>query len=204
MFSNSGNYWWGTEFDGGLLNINENVSIRNVSTVLSINCRAGIVHIRDPGITGVGSGLRCWLNPTAQVLILFSNESTRVYRVIVEPSLLDETESHRGSKELAAIHVEPADLPLATVVACFERDEHIEGIAARPAPDGSLIIRYPKGLIRLDWQGLLRWQRPVKDVTAILVQVDRDGAWLESQWWESAGKRTGFRISDGDEIPITR
>lgn len=189
--------WTGFYFDGGIFRLEETLTLGLVATVLTVECRAGTVHIDDPGITAIAANLSCWRNPSLQVVVLVSESAIAVYRIVTDPTLLRD-EILDKQDQPPHVRVEPKGQSMVSIAARMEHDDFLTSVCVRPAPDGSLIIRYPRGIICLDEMGYLRWQRNFVDISATLVEVDDREVWLESQVWDADGKRTSFRLSDGE------
>ena len=167
-------------FTGGSSRLGS-LELRLSTAEMRVKSDHGSVEVEDPGVIGVGRGLRCWVNTATGVLLVAAQLSESLYVV-----------------DLPAQRVREVDVLL--------RDdfEDLRFLGMHPADDGSLLVLYERGLVCIDPGGNARWHRLHDDLSARLLMAADGVVLIETQWpLSEAGRRTSYRLSDGEELPST-
>jgi hypothetical protein len=93
----------------------------------------------------------------------------------------------------------------AIVVDYLMRDESTRGfrfLEGAALKDGSLVVRYESGLLRVDDRGRTAWHRLHEDLSARMTIATDEEIVLESQAWypDRVPPLTRYRTSDGTDL----
>jgi hypothetical protein len=120
-----------------------------------------------------------WVNPDEQVVVVGAAQSEVLYSVLLPRDFVTQVE-----------HLLRHDEP------------DLRFLSVRPAPDGSLLVLYERGILCLASDGSRRWHRLHDDISARFITVDDEVVVIETQWpVELAGRRTYYRLADGEDLP---
>ncbi len=169
--------WRELIFVGGVARA-DGVELRLASVDVSIESAHGRTTIDDPSVSGVGQGITVWWNRDTETILVGAKLSEALYSV--SPS---------------SGRVSPVDHLFR------DDDEELRFLSIHTTDEGSLLLLYERGLLCITREGLLRWHRLHDDLSARLVGVENGIVVIERQWpFEEAGKRTRFRLVDGEEL----
>jgi hypothetical protein len=168
--------WIPIQFVSGVGKIDDLVEIRLLSSSIEFGSGDGLAVIDDAAIAGMAVGLDVWVQMTSQTVVIASRSASTIYRLGLSDMEVQELEVlFRGD------------------------DEDLWTLSIRPAPDGSLLLLYERGLVCIDATGSIRWHRLHDDISARFVEVG-DVVWVETQWpTEFAGVRVGYDLATGHE-----
>ena len=170
--------WVEMRFLGGVASL-QDIELRLSTTSVSIRSRHGRTDLEDPSICGTSHGIRVWVNPDEEVVVVGARQSDVVYSVLLPKGLVVQVD-----------HLLRHDEP------------DLRFLSVRPAPDGSLLVLYERGILCVASDGSRRWHRLHDDISARFISVDDDVVVIETQWpMELAGRRTYYRLVDGGDLP---
>lgn len=172
--------WIEMTFTDGVSRLHS-LELRLTNGGMVIESDFGSLVVEDPEAFGLGRGPVCWRNLATNVLLLGSQLTHVLYAI-----------------SLPEQQVREADVLLR------DDDEDLRFLSVSSGDNGFLLTLYERGLVCIDADGLVRWHRLHDDLSARLVGVEGGVAILETQWPpQMAGARKGFRLDDGEEVPLT-
>ena len=144
--------------------------------LLSAEANGETLVLDDRDVTAASRGLAVWVNPTNRIALAVAQLSQVLYLC-----------------DLDRQHAEPEHL---------FRDEEpdLRFVVIEPLSDGSLLILYERGLLRLGTRGTVIWHGLHDDLSARIAAITAAEVVLETQWPEErSGSRRRYRLEDGVE-----